>query len=236
MPEQILKNVGIWIDGRNLAGVSNAVGITLEVEAPESTSFADEWRSRSEGGLKTAGLSLEGWYDRGDIDLAQFESLGNDGSAMIAPAGQTAGDVAYVVPYAANAWEPGASIGELMAFTFAGEGDGEVVRAQVFDIREGVGVDVTVVRRQLGAVAAGQTLEVWLHVAENAATGTLTATLRSSASVGGATTDRGAVTPTETGLHRISVSGAVAHQWWELGLDVGGANPDYDIAVAYWIG
>ena len=38
MPEQILKNVGIWIDGRNLAGVSNAVGITLEVEAPESTS------------------------------------------------------------------------------------------------------------------------------------------------------------------------------------------------------
>ena len=92
----------------------------------------------SEGGLKTAGLSLEGWYDRGDIDLAQFESLGNDGSAMIAPAGQTAGDVAYVVPYAANAWEPGASVGELMAFTFAGEGDGEPVRAQVFDVREGV--------------------------------------------------------------------------------------------------
>ena len=92
MPEQILKNVGIWIDGRNLAGVSNAVGLTLEAEAPESTSFAaDEWRTRSEGGLKTAGLSLEGWYDRGDIDLAQFESIGNDGSAMLAPAGQTAG-------------------------------------------------------------------------------------------------------------------------------------------------
>ena len=49
MPEQILKNVGIWIDGRNLAGVSNAVGITLEADAPESTSFADEWRSQSRG-------------------------------------------------------------------------------------------------------------------------------------------------------------------------------------------
>ena len=36
MPEQVLKNVGIWIDGRNMAGVSNSVGITLEAEAPES--------------------------------------------------------------------------------------------------------------------------------------------------------------------------------------------------------
>ena len=153
MPEQILKNVGIWIDGRNMAGVSNAVGITLEAEAPESTSFADEWRTRSEGGLKTAGLSLEGWYDRGDIDAAQFSSLGNDGSAMIAPAGQTAGAVAYVVPYAANAWEPGASVGELMAFTFAGEGDGEPVRGQVFDVRENETADNVTARVNLGPIA-----------------------------------------------------------------------------------
>ena len=113
MPEQILRNCGIWIDGRNLAGVSNAVGLTLEADAPESTSFADEWRSRAEGGLKTAGLSLEGWYDRGDIDAAQFSSIGNDGSAMIAPAGQTAGAVAYVVPFTASAFEPGASVGRV---------------------------------------------------------------------------------------------------------------------------
>ena len=117
-------------------------------------------QSRSEGGLKTAGLSLEGWYDRGDIDLAQFSSLGNDGSAMIAPAGQTAGDVAYVVPYAANAWEPGASVGELMAFTFAGEGDGEVCGPRCSTCGRGSAADVTVARRQLGAVAAGRRLSL----------------------------------------------------------------------------
>ena len=54
MPEQILKNVGIWIDGRNMAGVSNSVGyLAWKLRRRSPLAFADEWRTRSEGGLKT---------------------------------------------------------------------------------------------------------------------------------------------------------------------------------------
>ena len=230
MPEQILKNVGIWIDGRNLAGVSNAVGITLEADAPESTSFADEWRSRAEGGLKTSGLSLEGWYDRGDIDAAQFSSIGNDGSALIAPAGQTRGALAYVIPYTASAFEPGASVGELMAFTFAGEGDGEPVRGQVLDISEGVTADTETPHLEIGAVAADQRVYVWCHVRR--VSGTVRIRLRSKATAGGNTTNRidlGSIT--NTGIYAASLAGPITHRFWELHYDIQGTS-DFDIAAA----
>ena len=180
MPEQVLKNVGIWIDGRDLAGVSNSVGVSLEAEAPESTTFADEWRTRAEGGLKTSSFSLEGYYDIGEIDAAQFASIGQAGSAMIAPAGEMPGNLAYIIPYEANAWEPGASVGELMGFTFAGEGDGVPHRGQVHDIRADITADVESTRQQVGAVATGETFRAWVHVTRRS--GTLDVSLRSATS------------------------------------------------------
>ena len=232
MPEQVLRNVGIWIDGRNMAGVSNSVGTTLEAEAPESTSFADEWRTRSEGGLKTAGLTLEGWYDRGEIDAAQFSSIGEDGSAMIAPAGQTPGAVAHIVPYAASAFELGASVGELAAFTFAGEGNGEPVRAQVLDVRENETADDTTTRLNLGAIATGETLEVWVHITrragrvqielESATTGTTTFITTRDVEAG----------INSTRLHKFSVAGPITDEWWQLKYDFNVGSPDFDFAAA----
>ena len=71
-----------------------------------------------------------------------------------------------------------------MAFTFAGEGDGEPVRGQVFDVREDASADDTTTRLNLGAIATGETLEVWVHITrrtgrvqielESATTGTTT--------------------------------------------------------------
>ena len=232
MPEQVLRNVGIWIDGRNMAGVSNAVGTTLEAEAPESTSFADEWRSRAEGGLKTAGLSLEGWYDRGEIDAAQFESIGNDGSAMIAPAGQTAGDVAHIVPYAASAFEMGASVGELAAFTFAGEGNGAPVRAQVFDVREDATSDNVTARVNLGPIAAGETLEVWVHITRRAGRVQISVESAVDGTTASATTRGGSAGINTTRLTKYSIVGPVTDEWWQLRYDFSVGNPDFDFASA----
>ena len=47
---------------------------------------------------------------------------------MIVPAGQDAGDVAYIVPVAVSGHELGGSIGELLAFTYAAEGDGQTLQ------------------------------------------------------------------------------------------------------------
>ena len=88
---------------------------------------------------------------------------------MIAPAGQSGGGRG---PHCALRCqcvrEPGASVGELAAFTFAGEGNGEPVRAQVFDVREDASADDTTTRLNLGPIATGEKLEVWVHITRRA--------------------------------------------------------------------
>ena len=233
MPEQVLKNVGIWIDGRDLAGVSNSVGVSLEAEAPEKTNFkSGGWRERAEGGLKTSSFSLEGYYDIGEIDAAQFASIGQAGSAMIAPAGELPGNLAYVIPYEAQAWEPGASVGELMGFTFAGEGDGEPHRGSVLDIRETVSASVSTPRQNLGAVPADQHIVAWVHVQVNG--GMLDIDLVSAAAqAGGAVADRARrLGISATGLYLLQAPGPITDAYWGLVLTPHGAGPDFDVAVA----
>ena len=46
LPEQVLKDVGIWIAGRSYAGVSNSVSLETSADTPESTNFAGEFRTR----------------------------------------------------------------------------------------------------------------------------------------------------------------------------------------------
>ena len=125
MAEQVLKDVGIWIDGVDYAGVSNSVGIDLTAAAPVSTRFKGGWVRRAAGGLKTAALSMEGFLDTDGPGAAQYASLGTEKSVMIVPAGQVAGDVAFVVPVAVSGHSPlGGGVGELAAWTYAAEGDG----------------------------------------------------------------------------------------------------------------
>ena len=128
MAEQVLTDVGIWIDGVDYAGVSNSVGIDLTAAAPVSTRFKGGWVRRAAGGLKTAALSMEGFLDTDGPGAAQYASLGTEKSVMIVPAGQVAGDVAFVVPVAVSAHSPlGGGVGELAAWTYAAEGDGPAV-------------------------------------------------------------------------------------------------------------
>ena len=50
----------------------------------------------AEGGLKTSGVTLGGFFNT--LDAERFDSLGNERTVMLVPAGQSAGDVAWVVP------------------------------------------------------------------------------------------------------------------------------------------
>ena len=132
-------------------------------DAPESTTFADAkahlHRTRAAGGLKGATFSLAGFVDTSypAQELARFESLGTEKSVMVVPDGEDPGDVAYVIPVAVTAHSPlQGSIGDLAAFAYAAEGDGRVVRAQVFDVREGVTADNVTARVNLGPIARGR--------------------------------------------------------------------------------
>ena len=233
MAEQVLVDVGVWLDGRDLAGVSNTVSLSLEAEAPEKTSFKNEWRERAAGGLKTATFSLEGFYDTGDIEAAQFEALGKAGAALLVPAELSPGAVAHIVPYQSVSYEVGAAVGELLTFTAAGEGRGQPYRASVLDIREGITSDDVSTRVNLGPIAAGETLEVWVHITrragrvqielESATTGTTTFITTRDVEAG----------INMTRLHKFSVLGPITDEWWQLKYDFNVGSPDFDFAAAW---
>ena len=228
MPTLVLKDVGIWIDGLSYAGVSNSISLEVSANVPENTVFKGEWREKAEGGLKSAAFSLDGFFD--ETDAAQFASLGNERSVLAVPNGMASGDVAWVVPVAASGHALSGSIGDLLAFAYAAEGDGQTYRAQVMDIRENVSVDVTTPRLDIGPVSAARTLRAWVHVTRIA--GSLDLDLRSANSQTGATTSRATRNGiTTTGVYELTFTGTTTNRWWLLDLDVSGAA-DFDIAAA----
>ena len=230
MPPQVLRDVGIWISGEDYAGVSNAVGLDPSAEYPDSTNFAsDGWREFAEGGMKVVGFTLDGFFDA-DHDESQFAALGTEKSVLVVPAGQAPGDVAYVVPVAVSAHSLSGSIGDLLAFTYAAEGDGALSRGQVMDIREGVTADAVTPRLDVGPVSAARTLRAWVHVKR--ITGSLDLDLRSANAQAGATTSRATRNGiTATGLYELTFTGTTTNRWWLLDLDVSG-TADFDIAAA----
>ena len=194
------------------------------------------WRTRAPGGLKNSDFSLEGFFNTVGHDASQFASLGKEEVVMVVPAGMAAGNVAYIVPVDVSGHQLGGSVGDLLAFTYAGEGDGQPYRAQVLDVREGVTADVTGGRVQLGAVAADETLRVWVHVARHG--GRVDLDLRSAVGmVGGAGTSQATLDDINaTGLYELSVDGPVTDEFWFLHYDITGAASDFDIAAAVAIG
>ena len=238
MAETVLTDVGIWIDGFNYDFVSNSVALDVSADTPESTTFKDArlgWRTRAPDGLKNADFSLEGFFNTVGLDEDQFDTLGTERSVMVTPAGIAAGDVAYIVPVAVSGHQLGGSIGDLLAFTYAAEGDGQPYRAQLFDVREGVTADVNTSRRQLGALAADAKIQVWVHVIRNA--GSLELVLGSSDTPSSSITDRATESGiNETGLYVLEFDGPQTDDWWRIEYNVSGGSPDFDMAAAVLIG
>ena len=232
MAEQTLKDVGVWIGGVDFAGVSNSVSLDLSADTPESSVFKGEWRRRAAGGLKTSAFSLEGFFDTDGPDEQQFASIGNERSVMIVPAGQDAGDVAYVVPVAVSGHSLAGAVGELLAFTYAAEGDGQPYRAQVLDIREGVTSDNVTTRVNLGAIATGETMEVWVHVTRRAGRVQVELESAADATTASATTRDVEAGVNTTRLVKLSVAGPITDAWWQLRYDVAVGSPEFDFASA----
>ena len=237
MPKQTLTDVGIWIQGDSYAGVSNSIGLDLTADAPESTNFASRRHREFEaGGLKTSTFSLEGFFDAEETDEQQFDSLGNERSVMVVPAGMDPGDVAHLAPIEASAHALSGSIGDLFAFTYAGQGDGRPFRAVVMDIRDGIDSNVDQARQDFGAIPVGHVQKVYLHV--KARSGTIQVDLMSATAMTGGTVTQRAQTAaiTDTGLYELFVQSGMLHpvtdQFWFLRYVVSGANPDFDVAAA----
>ena len=111
-----------------------------------------------------------------------------------------------------------------------------MVRAQVFDMREDVTADNVTARVNLGPIAAGETLDVWVHVTRRAGRVQISVESAPNQTTGTATTRGGAAGIDTTRLEKYSIVGPVTDEWWQLRYDFSVGSPDFDFASAAAIG
>lgn len=235
MAERTLLDVGIWIQGHNFAGVSNQCTFNVNADLKEIKVF-DEGFMRRASGLKSSAFSLQGYFDTEGPDEFQFNSLGNEREALLAPEGDDTGDLAFVVPIAVSAHELGAEVGELLTFSYAAEGDGEPLRGQVMDVRNDITANVDQTRQDFGAIPVDNARKVVFHVTVRQ--GQVRIDLMSATAQTGGTLTQRAMTPniTATGRHELVVQSGmlqpVTDEWWFLRYIVGSGTNDVDVAAA----
>lgn len=230
MASQILSNHKLFFGGYDMSGDLNAMALKYGAELKDSTNFASAgWRERKPG-LKDVSFAHEGFWDGtvGGIDDTLFADLALASSPMtIVPASGAEGDVAFTFKAIEAAYSPGAKIGDMLAFSVAGSGDGNLVRGTlVHNSAETAGGNGNIFN--LGAVSATQKVYAALHVlAISGTTKQFNCKVQSAALVGfGSPTDRIAFSQaTAIGAQwGTPVDGAITDAYWRLVFTLSGVT------------
>ena len=128
-----LTDVLVIIGGITITSRWNSIELDPTAEAPESTAFGDEWRTRVAGGLKDWSVSLGFIQDfaASNIDAVMWPLLGTQTTFEIRP---TSASPSVVNPaYRGNVIVTGypplsGGVGDLAVGTLALMGDGELQR------------------------------------------------------------------------------------------------------------
>jgi hypothetical protein len=248
MSSQILSNAKLWLDGYDLSGDVNALAIRYGAEIKDATPVSAVSRVRLPG-LRAFGFAHEGFWNGGvgNVDDALFQRLGLantvmsvSASALFGGAGAE-GEIADTGQVVEAAYSPGAKIGDVLAFSVAGEaGAGPLVRGTVcLNGTKTVTGSGSVF--QLGAVSAAQKLYAALHVLAPVAgvTPTLNVKVQSAALVGfGSPTDR--ITFAQAvalgAQWGAPAAGAITDQFYRVTWTIGGTgSPSFPFVVVVGI-
>lgn len=240
MATLILRDAKIWWDGHDFSGDHNQIALDYSADMLEETAFGDATHVRK-GGLKNITFTGNGWWDAGAdlIDPTAFTKVGANGNALaISPDGGAEGDLAYFFKPVAGAYNPGATIGELLAFELTAEAQHNLVRGTVLQN----GTETTTANgtsRQLGSIGATQQLYAALHVFSASGTSpTLDVTVRSDDNAG-MTTPTTRVTFSQatdrSAQWAVPVSGAITDDWWDIDWTIGGTSPQFSFVVVVGI-
>ena len=228
MAKLVLTNALIALGGYNLRSQSNQVGINYEADAVNSDTFANDTHT-FEGGLKVAAISAAGLWEAEYPDRELFEKIGSGILMTVAP-GIAAGDIAYFHNALAIQYNPNAQIGQMFGFTLATAAQDRLLRGSLMEYQIGVAANANGTGRQLGAVAAGQSIYCGLHVtAAPGTTPSLTVIVESDDNAG-FTTPTTRITMTAAGAGNSvsaelkSLAGAITDDYWRLRWTVSGSG------------
>ena len=244
MAVQTWISMGVYVGGYNLACNAKSFDApTVTVQELNTTSLCDSWETRI-GGLKSAEWSANVMQDfaADQVDqLVGITGLGVSYPISVAPAGQTAGDIAYAFKGTQFQYNPlEAAVGELAMATVSGMGsDSPVVRGALMNppataittTADGAG-------QQLGAVVAGQSMFAALHVLSASGTSpTLDVVIQSDDNSGFTSPVTRITMAQATGITSewSSVAGAITDDYLRATLTVGGTTPSFTYALVLGI-
>jgi hypothetical protein len=228
MPSQVITNVRLIVDGRDLSGQLNAVAIEYGADALESTTFGSGTRTH-QGGLKTTAMSHQGYWAAAD-DAHVFARVGPQATVTVGPDGTASGALAYFEQMMHSTYEPGpGAVGELIPFSFSAEAAGPLVRGLVLAPPVAVTAGGDGTAYQLGGVLAGQRIYAALHVLAISAGETLTVKVQSDNASGFPSpidqiTFTGA---TATGAQFLSTAGAITDDYWRANWTLTGGSATF---------
>lgn len=240
MATEILKDQKVWFDGYDLTTRLQSIQINRAVETPDDTTLGDNTRSMKAGGLETGVIQVEGLYDPGALDKAIYDALGLSGKVLTVGTSGTEGAVVYTMQAMLGDYEPikGAT-GDLIGFSAgAVTQKSPLLRATLFENESALSSSGNGTGRQLGVVAAGQTIYAGLHVLT--ATGsspTLDVVIQSDDNAGFiSATNR--ITFTQfaaIGSEWKSLAGAITDDYWRVTWTITGSTPVFGIVAVLGI-
>lgn len=237
MAPRVLTDCKLWLDGFDLSGDMNALGLDYASETQDDTVFGDDTRSRL-GGLKTFGFNHQGLWNGGDdeVDDVLFGDIGLvDVLMSAAPEIGAAGETAYFGRIGLAEYSPAGVIGEIFRFTVSGEASDTPVQGTIMLNGSALTASGNGTARQLGAVAAGEKLYAGIHVlAASGTSPTLDVTVESDDNSGmtSATTRITFSQFTAIGSEWATpVDGAITDDWWRIDYTIGGTSPSFDVIV-----
>jgi len=228
MAEQIVRDAKLWMDGVDLTADLSSIVLDYGAEVVENSTLGNSTRSRL-GGLKTIGLSSEGYWNSTPDDKF-FSSLGvADVPFSIGKTDGSDGTLAYTMKGIQGQYSPGGSIGEMFAFSVSAEATGDLIDGTIMHnaARTASGNGTA---RQLGAISAGQKLYAVMHViAASGTTPTLDVIVESddNESFTSGVTRATFTQKVAIGSQWIEVDGPITDDWWRISYTIGGTTPSF---------
>lgn len=237
----ILKDQKFYVASYDLTGDTSTVSIEHSAADLDVTAFGDSSVSRI-AGLESITLSQEGFYQAGSgsVDEALSTRLGGAMRPItVGKSSGTDGDAAWMFNATTFSYTPFGAVGEATPFSTSAASDSVLVDATFLhddsaaETSTGNGT-----ARQLGAVAAGETLYASLHVlAASGTTPTLDVTIESDDDSGMASpaTQITFTQATGTTSEWQTAAGAITDDWFRVAFTIGGGSPSFTFVVAVGI-
>ena len=241
-----MTDVEILAGPYRLTGRSNTVDLELEAVARDCTNFDSGGWNEFIGGIKSAAVSVDGFYDASPLEtgaLTLDEQLFSELGGAVAPVTiaptKADGSVAYVTGFTRGQLALFGSVGDVAPFQSDMWGQGEVGRgylihpANTTETAGGTGTG-----QQVGAASASQSVVIGIHVtAISGTTPSLDITVESDDNAGFASAatvlNTGAITTTTSSL--TVVSGPVTDDYYRITWTLSGTSPVARFSVAVGI-